>query len=184
MFGGVDDAGGLAALAMTGELLSKRSFGCPEGTSEAGYREGRMARRLAYPVHLERQEDGSALVSFPDIPEALTEGATEEEALAEAEDCLIAALGGYIQARRPIPRPSAGGGRTLVPLPALVAAKSALYCAMRTQGVGNTALAERLGVSEGAVRRLIDPDHRSHIGQVEAALHVLGQQLVIATQAA
>ena len=143
-----------------------------------------MTRRLAYPVNLERQEDGSILVSFPDIPEALTEGATEEEALAEAEDCLIAALGGYIQARRAIPRPSAGRGRTLVPLPALVAAKSALYCAMRTQGVGNTALAERLGVSEGAVRRLIDPDHRSHIGQVEAALHALGQRLVIATQAA
>ena len=143
-----------------------------------------MAQRLAYPVKLERQEDGSILVSFPDIPEALTEGATEEEALAEAEDCLVAALGGYIQARRAIPRPSAGRGRTLVPLPALVAAKSALYCAMRTQGVGNTALAERLGVSEGAVRRLIDPDHRSHIGQVEAALHALGQRLVIATQAA
>ena len=142
-----------------------------------------MAQRLGYPVSLERQQDGSILVSFPDTPEALTEGATEE-ALAEAEDCLIAALGGYIQARRAIPRPSPGRGRTLVPLPALVAAKSALYCAMRTQGVGNTALAKRLGVSEGAVRRLIDPDHRSHIGQVEAALHALGQRLVIATQAA
>ena len=37
-----------------------------------------MAQRLAYPVNLERQNDGSILVSFPDIPEALTEGATEE----------------------------------------------------------------------------------------------------------
>ena len=143
-----------------------------------------MARRLAYPVNLERQKDGSILVSFPDIPEALTEGTTEDEALAEAEDCLIAALGGYIQARRIIPRPSPGRGRVTVPLPALVAAKSALYCAMGAEGIGNTALAERLGVSEGAVRRLIDLDHRSHIGQVEAALHALGQRLVIATQAA
>ena len=95
MFGGADDAGGLAALAMTGELLSERSYGCPEGKFETGSGEERMARRLAYPVNLGRQEDGSILVSFPDIPEALTEGATEEEALAEAEDCLIAALGGY-----------------------------------------------------------------------------------------
>ena len=143
-----------------------------------------MAQRLAYPVNLDRQGDGSVLVSFPDIPEALTEGATDEEALAEAEDCLVAALGGYIQARRILPRPSPARGRTLLPLPALVAAKSALYCAMRAEGVGNTALAERLGVTEGAVRRLVDPDHRSHIGQVEAALHALGQRLVIATQAA
>ena len=142
-----------------------------------------MARRLAYPVNLERQRDGSVLVSFPDFQEALTEGATEVEALAEAEDCLIAALGGYIQARRAIPRPSPGRGRAIVPLPALVAAKSALYCAMRAESVSNTALAERLGVTEGAVRRLVDPDHRSHIGQVEAALRALGQRLVVATQA-
>ena len=53
-----------------------------------------MAQGLAYPVSLDTQDDGSVLVSFPDIPEALTEGATEQEALAEAEDCLIAALGG------------------------------------------------------------------------------------------
>ena len=141
-------------------------------------------QRLAYPANLERQDGGAVLVSFPDIPEALTEGTTEGDALAEAEDCLIAALGGYIQARRNIPRPSPAQGRVLVALPALVAAKTALYGAMRAQGVGNTALAERLGISEGAVRRLVDPDHRSHIGQVEVALHALGQRLVVATQAA
>ena len=105
---------------MTVELLSERSYGCPEGTSETVSGEGRKARRLAYPVNLERQEDGSILVSFPDIPEALTDGVTEEEARAEAEGCLIAALGGYIQTRRAIPRPSPGRGRTLAPLPAVV----------------------------------------------------------------
>jgi len=114
----------------------------------------------------------------------LTEGATEEEALAEAEDCLIAALGGYIQERRNIPRSSPARGRPLVALPALVAAKTALYSEMRVQGIGNTELAKQLGITEGAVRRLIDPDHRSHIGQVETALGALGQRLVVATQAA
>ena len=69
-------------------------------------------------------------------------------------------------------------------LPALVAAKIALYGAMHAQGVSNTALAVRLGLSEGAVRRLLDLDHRSHIGQVEAALHGLGQSLTVATRAA
>ncbi len=55
---------------------------------------------------------------------------------------------------------------------------------MCSQGVGNTALAGRLGLSEGAVRRLIDLDHRSHIGQIETALQALGRQLTVATQAA
>ena len=98
--------------------------------------------------------------------------------MAEAKDCLIAALGGYIQERRKIPRSSPARGRPLVALPALVAAKTALYSEMRVQGIGNTVLAKQLGITEGAVRRLIDPDHRSHIGQVETALGALGQRLV------
>ncbi len=143
-----------------------------------------MMQGLAWPVELEGQEDGSLLVSFPDIPEALTEGVTEAEALTQARDCLVAALGGYVGARRAIPRPSPARGRTTVALPALVAAKVALYGAMRAEGVGNTALAARLGLSEGAVRRLIDLDHRSHIGQIETALRALGQRLTVGTRAA
>ena len=143
-----------------------------------------MTQRLAWPVELKRQDNGSILVSFPDIPEALTEGETKAEAQAQAQDCLIAALGGYIGARRTIPRPSQARGRVMVALPALAAAKVALYGAMRTKGVGNTALAYRLGLSEGAVRRLIDLDHRSHIGQIETALHALGRRLSVATRAA
>ena len=55
---------------------------------------------------------------------------------------------------------------------------------MRERGTSNAALARQLGTVEGAVRRLIDLDHRSHIGHVETALHALGQRLVVATQAA
>ena len=104
---------------------------------------------FAYPVRLRTDEGGAVLVSFPDVPEALTEGATEQEALAEAEDCLIAALGGYIKGRRDIPRPSADKGRPLVVLPALIAAKIALYCAMRERGLGSVALAIGWGPWKG-----------------------------------
>ena len=143
-----------------------------------------MMQWLAYPATLETRCGGSVLVSFPDVPEALTEGATEEEALAEAQDCLIAALGGYIQARCDIPPPSSTRGRILVALPALVAAKAALYGAMRARGIDNAALAKRLGTAESAVRRLLDLDHRSHIDQVEAGLYVLRRRIVIMTRAA
>ena len=143
-----------------------------------------QAIRLAYPVRLDTRDRGAVMVSFPDIPEALTEGTTERAALVEAEDCLIAALGGYINDRREIPPPSPGRGRPLVTLPALTAAKIALYRAMRARGLSNSALAEQLGTVEGTVRRLLDLDHRSHIGQVEAALQALGQRLVVTTQAA
>ena len=140
---------------------------------------------VGYPVRLKTEEGSSVLVSFPDIPGGLDgEGATEQEALTEAEDCLIAALGGYIESRRDIPQPSPGRKLPLVALPAPVASKIALYRAMCECGLGNAAMAKRLGTVEGTVRCLLDLDHRSHIGQVEAALHVLGQRLVVATRAA
>ncbi len=53
---------------------------------------------------------------------------------------------------------------------------------MKEQGVSNVALAERLGISEGAVRRLVNPDHASRLDGVVAALGVLGCGLVVEDQ--
>ena len=134
--------------------------------------------RYAYPVTLERDEAGRFVASFPDVPEALTDGADEAEALSEARDALRAALVGYVHARRALPRPSRRRG-SVVALAPVVAAKLALYQAMRSQQVSNIVLAERLGVTEGAVRRLVDPDHASRMEKVEAALEVLGAGVVL-----
>ena len=51
---------------------------------------------FGYRYTLERQENGWQLVRFPGIPEALTEGETQQEARASAVDCVIAALEGYM----------------------------------------------------------------------------------------
>ena len=139
--------------------------------------------RYVYPFTLEPEEDGSAVtVAFPDVPGARTFGADEAGARALAEGCLIAALGGYVELGKPIPSPSPADGRPTVALPPLVAAKLALYEAMRAEGVSPAALAERTGVAEAAVRRLLDLDHRSHIGQVDAALRALGKRLTVEVQ--
>jgi antitoxin HicB len=133
-----------------------------------------------FPVVLDPEPDGSAInVSFPDVRGALTWGDDGAEALSLAEDCLIAALGGYMKLNKSIPRPSPSRGRPTVTLPPLVAAKLALYEAMRTRGVSGEDLAARLGIAEPAVRRLLDLDHRSHIDQVEAALRCLGKRLEV-----
>jgi antitoxin HicB len=134
--------------------------------------------KFIFPYDIER-DNGALLISFPDVPEAHTEVDDPSEAPAQALDCLIAALGGYIELRRDLPRAAPARGRPTIALPPLVAAKLALYQAMRTAKVSNVALAKRLRISEGAVRRLLDLDHRSHIEQVEAALAVLGKRLVV-----
>ena len=136
--------------------------------------------RYVYPVNLIRDEDGQYVVSSADVPEALTESRTSAEALHAMADALGAALAGYVLEGREIPEPSPGGPEDrLAPVAPLVAAKLALRAAMRAEGLSNVALAKRLGVSEGAVRRLIDPDHASRLDRVVNALTALGRSLAI-----
>ena len=134
----------------------------------------------AFPYRLEPQESGGVLVQFIDIPEAHTSGPTEADAGGDnALVCLIAALGGYIKLGRKLPGPSPARGRPVAVLPPLVAAKLALYEAMRAQRITRTDLAHRLGLQENGVRRLLDLDHRSHIDQVDRALAALGKRLEV-----
>ena len=141
--------------------------------------------QYSYPCILHPEEGGGFWVSFPDVPGALTSGEDRAEALEMAEDALGVALAGYVHERWDIPIPSAAAkGQVLVAVPPIVAAKLALYTAMREQGITKVALAARLGLSESVVRRLLDPDHRSHIGQVEKALRAVGRTLVVGDRAA
>ena len=126
---------------------------------------------VGYEYTLEREENGWWLVRFPRIPEALTEGETEEEARTSAIDCVITALEGYMKAGRAIPRPpTPSPGRHRVVLPSLVTAKLAVYETMRKRGWSKTRLAKELGVPENSVRRLLHLRHSSQMGIVDAAL--------------
>jgi antitoxin HicB len=91
----------------------------------------------------------------------------------------------YVKAREDIPAPSPlAEGQVLISVAPIVAAKLALYAEMREQGISNVALALRLGLQENAVRRLLDPGHRSHITSVEKALRAVGRSLVVEDWAA
>ena len=139
----------------------------------------------AYPCNLTSDEDGGLVVTFPDVPEAITGGENRSQALEMAEDALATALAGYVHEKWEIPVPSAlDEGQDLVAVPTVVAAKLALYSAMRAQHVTKVELAGRLGISESAVRKLADPDHRSHISQVQKALRAVGHMVVVDVVAA
>jgi antitoxin HicB len=134
----------------------------------------------AYPVTLTPDPDGGFTVTFRDVPEAITEGDTREEALLRAEDALESALAMYVAAKEPLPPSSqTEAGEELVPLSALGMAKTALYDAMREQGVGRAELARRLRWHLPQVSRLLDLRHASRMEHVETALAALGLRLVI-----
>ena len=137
-----------------------------------------MARaqiRWAYPVQLDERAD-AVLVTFPDIPEALTEGATVAEALAEGADCLIAALGGYVRGGRAIPVPSSAVGGETVELPPVVGAKLALYEAARAERLDEREMAARLGCSTGTVRVLLDVDSETPLSRLQGAMRAIGER--------
>ncbi|MDE2765607.1 MAG: hypothetical protein OXI25_04140 [Chloroflexota bacterium] len=139
----------------------------------------------AYPCQLTPDEAGGFVAAFPDVPEAITGGSDRAETLALAEDALAAALAGYAHAKRDIPAPSeASGGQALVAVPPVAAAKLALYTAMKAQRITKVELAAKLGVSEAAVRKLTNPDHRSHVSQVQRALKAVGCSLAVEITAA
>ena len=144
--------------------------------------------RYAFPcaiVRDEQEEREAYVVSFPDVYGANTGGWSWEEALELAEDCLGVALTMYVQRGEDIPVPSpVADGQVLVAVPPVVAAKLALYTAMRTQSVAEAELAARLGLSASAVRKLVDPDHPSPISQIEKALRAMGRSLVVEDRAA
>jgi len=143
-----------------------------------------MREQFTYPANATEDEAGYFLVTFPDFPEAATDGETLEITLHEAADALEEAIAGRINRGEDIPRPARRKAKqTLVPVPAQVAVKAALYTAVRESGINNTELARRLDADEKEVRRLLDPQHRSKLPRLEAALEVLGKKLVIGVEA-
>ncbi|MXY57783.1 MAG: hypothetical protein F4029_07390 [Gammaproteobacteria bacterium] len=133
--------------------------------------------QIAYPVELTKTRRGIVDVVFPDFADARTACAEGDEQEA-ASTLLVDVLDHCIRDRRRIPRPSRKPGCQRVEPPLLVAAKVALYEAMRESELSNVAMARELGTVEGTVRRLLDLRHRSHVDQVEAALATLGKRLV------
>jgi antitoxin HicB len=135
---------------------------------------------FGYRYKLERQENGWWLVRFPGIPEALTEGETEDEARRSALDCVIAALEGYMKAGKPLPRRGAGhAGPDRAVLPSLVTAKLAVYETMRARGWSKLRLAKELGMPENSVRRLLDLRHSSQMWIIDEALAKMNAELSV-----
>ena len=139
----------------------------------------------AYPCDIVPDEDGELVVTFPDVPEAITGGQDRAEALRLAADALSAALAGYVHDQRDVPQPRIGASdQELIAVPAVMTATLALSSAMRSQNITDSDLAGRLGASPSTVRRLTDPDRRSRIGQLQEALDAVGCRLVIDITAA
>jgi len=137
-------------------------------------------RSFTYPASLKSERGGEFTVQFPDLPEAITSGRDREDALIQAADCLEEAIAGRIADGLEIPEPSAIRKKQVgISVPATMAAKAALYLAMRSVRVSNVALGRRLRVNEKEIRRMLDPRHQTKLSTIQEALKVLGKHLVV-----
>ncbi len=135
---------------------------------------------LSYPANFEAAEEGGFVVTFPNIPEAITQGEDVDDAKLHAADALESALDFYLESGRPIPAPSKPKrGQHLIELPASLSAKVLLVNEMVAQKVRPAELARRLKVTPQEITRLIDVHHTSKIDGIALALKALGKTLEI-----
>lgn len=132
---------------------------------------------LEYAIIIMPDDNGTLLVTCPDLPEVTSFGEDESDALLRAVDAIEEALAARIAAKKDIPEPEATG--TLVTLPALVSVKVGLYQEMRRSGMRKSDLARKLRMHAPQVDRLLDLHHASRLDQMEAALGALGKHLDI-----
>lgn len=130
---------------------------------------------MRYPVTL-TPDGGGYVVSFPDIPEALTQGDSREEALANALDALVTAFEFYFEDNERVPDPGEVTGE-FVEVPASVTAKVILLNAYIGSGLTQVELANRMGIKRQEITRVFDLKHSTKIDTIQKALAALGRRL-------
>lgn len=140
---------------------------------------------LQYPAKLKSAREGGYVVTFRDIPEAITQGESVEDALKRAQDALETAIEFYLDERRQVPMPSAAKrGERLVGLPVSESFKILLHNEMVKQNIRPAELAKRMGTSKQEVNRITTLRHPTKVDRLADALAALGKRLTVHLKAA
>lgn len=138
---------------------------------------------MFYPARFEAAPEGGFVVTFRDIPEAITQGDTEAEAMYMAKDALITSMEFYFEDQRNVPAPSAPlEGERLVALPASVWAKVLLLNAFLDRRMSKADLSRAMDVRPQEVTRILDLQHPTKIDTISDALAALGKTLVMSAK--
>jgi antitoxin HicB len=141
-------------------------------------------RAFVYAARFEPGDEGGTVVSFPDVPEAITQGDDEADALKQAQEALGLALLTSPRRGLPVPGPkSKRRGLIGIAVEPEVAAKIAMLEAFESSGISKSDLGRRLGKDGKEIRRILDPRHCTKLATLTEALREFGQQLVIGVEA-
>jgi len=139
--------------------------------------------QFLYGAKFEQEPDGGFLVTFPDVPEAITQGDDYADARASAVDALSTALRGRVDDGLAIPEPEAvGSDLVFVSADPETALKLALIIEVKAAHISKAELARRLGKAENEARRILDPNHATKLGAMREAFAVLGKEIVVSVR--
>ncbi len=135
--------------------------------------------KIEYPAKIEKDDDGFFFVSFHDIPEALTQGETMEEAVFNASEVLTLALEHRMDEKEAIPEPSKtkSQGAHMISPDAKVQAAMLVRNARADRSLAE--LARALETSWPAAQRLESPHHSPSLKMLNKAASALGKRLVL-----
>lgn len=131
-----------------------------------------------YPAKFAREADGGFSVTFRDIPEAITQGDTFDEAKLSAVDALVTAMDFYFEDSRQVPTASKKqDGEELIELPTSISTKVLLLNSMIENKVKPVELARSMKIKRQEVNRIMDIHHSTKIDTLAAAFNALGKKL-------
>lgn len=123
------------------------------------------------------------MITFPDIPPAITQGDDLEDGMKMAEDALMTAISFYFDDNNPVPLPSTPKARQrLVCLSLIVSAKILLWNEMMRKGVNPAELARRMGITRKTAERLVDIQQDSDIDKLAEAMDAVGSGVRLAVE--
>jgi antitoxin HicB len=137
---------------------------------------------VKYAAVLQAQPEGGFTVTFPDLPEAITEGNTREEALFHAADVLTLCLDERVDSGDDLPVAQAVKGGVWVEPSAAIQAAVAVRSARQAQGRTLADLARSLGTSWAAAQKLESPRANPTLKQLERTAAALGKRLVVSME--
>jgi antitoxin HicB len=125
------------------------------------------------------QPEGGFTVTFPDLPEAITEGDDRDAALFNAQEVLTLVLEQRVADGEAIPPASEVQGGVPVEPSACVQAALLVRTTREEQGKSLADLARALQTSWPAAQRLERPSSNQTLRQLERAAAALGKRLVV-----
>ncbi|GMU69715.1 MAG: hypothetical protein AMXMBFR37_20470 [Steroidobacteraceae bacterium] len=138
-----------------------------------------MSTTIRYAAVLAPQPEGGFTVTFPDVPEAITEGDDRDAALFNAAEVLTLCLEQRMEDGDAIPAATKTKGAEWIEPAAPVQAALLMRQAREEQGKTLADMARALDTSWPAAQRLEQPGSNPTLRQLERAAAALGKRLLI-----